>query len=469
MGTSKQLKTTSRLTQAMLAEGESERTDFKRQPGGITPADLVAFANSENGGTILAGVDEQTVDGAQIGIIRGCDVSDATILQILNKAIECDPPVSININIENVGKKPILRIEIPSSPTKPHCTPNGIYCRRDGTRNRPLHPTELLRLFLETEAAAFAARFEIAAERITRELNSLESSLYKTIKDMSDQLGWAEYQLEDTEGKLDSIEESISDLSKDASDISTRLRTIFRQDKREDPIQKREHLAYMTRMIEVVRKDKDLLKHVLGGGELFLKSNKDINDDVTIEDARLIIKDVEKHIRHTEEMTKYSVQIKQPKDCSDGEIDSFATKVTNGGEVDGNVRPRVERAYRLGFIFYSDTIVGTAAIKKPTTSYKNKVFGKSKSGLSPKDYLYELGWIFLDEGHRKKGQMTRLLNDMLPILQNKTIFATTRASNQLMQEILLYLGFTKKGEDYESERQEREKIQLYVRQTTKIT
>lgn len=310
MGTSKQLKTTSRLTQAMLAEGESERTDFKRQPGGITPADLVAFANSENGGTILAGVDEQTVDGAQIGIIRGCDVSDATILQILNKAIECDPPVSININIENVGKKPILRIEIPSSPTKPHCTPNGIYCRRDGTRNRPLHPTELLRLFLETEAAAFAARFEIAAERITRELNSLESSLYKTIKDMSDQLGWAEYQLEDTEGKLDSIEESISDLSKDASDISTRLRTIFRQDKREDPIQKREHLAYMTRMIEVVRKDKDLLKHVLGGGELFLKSNKDINDDVTIEDARLIIKDVEKNIRHTEEMTKYSVQIK---------------------------------------------------------------------------------------------------------------------------------------------------------------
>lgn len=87
--------------------------------------------------------------------------------------------------------------------------------------------------------------------------------------------------------------------------------------------------------------------------------------------------------------------------------------------------------------------------------------------MSPKDYLYELGWIFLDEGHRKKGQMTRLLNDMLPILQNKPIFATTRASNQLMQEILLYLGFTKKGEDYESERQESEKIQLHVRQTTK--
>jgi len=98
-----------------------------------------------------------------------CDVNDATILQIANKALNCIPPVAIRVHIENLSSLPFLRIHVPSSSTKPHCTPKGVYSRRDGSRNRPLHPGELLKMFLESESRAFAERFESAADRITRD------------------------------------------------------------------------------------------------------------------------------------------------------------------------------------------------------------------------------------------------------------------------------------------------------------
>ncbi|TIX43045.1 MAG: ATP-binding protein, partial [Mesorhizobium sp.] len=215
MAIKKRIKNLSKLTRELLAEGESVRSDFKRLPDGISADDLVAFANSEAGGQILAGVDEQVVDKAQIGVVRGCNVNDATVLQVLNKAVSCIPPVSIDIYIENLDDKPILRVEVPPSQTKPHCTPKGVYCRRDGARNRPLHPSELLRLFLDSEASAFAARFEVAAERITDELSNLESSLDSSIRSMSDQLGWADSQLDDTESTLARIQGLVAKLTID--------------------------------------------------------------------------------------------------------------------------------------------------------------------------------------------------------------------------------------------------------------
>ena len=186
MAEQKRLKSLSIVSRQFLALGEGQLVDFKRAPDGISADDLVAFANAAEGGAILAGVGEQIVGGAQVGLIRGCDVSDNTILQILNKAISCLPPISIDIIIENLNEKPILRVSVPSSPTKPHCTPKGVYSRRDGARNRALHPGELLKIFLETEAQVFTARFESAANRISEELGNLEASLSGTIRSMSD-------------------------------------------------------------------------------------------------------------------------------------------------------------------------------------------------------------------------------------------------------------------------------------------
>ena len=250
----------------LLREGESEHADFKRAPDGISTDDLVAFANSERGGSILAGVDERSgPDGAQVGFIVGCDVSDATILQVANKALSCLPPVAIEVHIENLGNVPFLRIEVSSSPTKPHCTPKGVYSRRDGSRNRPLHPSELLRIFLESESRAFAERFESAASRIAEDLAELEMNLDSSISAMADRLGWAESNLDSSESTLNSILAYAKRLDNETSDLTTRMRAIFRQDSRQDPIHDREWKKLLDGAVNQLLKDKDLLKGITAG------------------------------------------------------------------------------------------------------------------------------------------------------------------------------------------------------------
>lgn len=463
MGLKKRIKTVSQLTKELLSEGESARADFKRQPDGISAEDLVAFANSDDGGQILAGVDEQVINNAQTGVIRGCDVSDGAILQVLNKAVGCIPPVSIDVYIENLSDKPILRIEVLPSATRPHCTPKGIYCRRDGSRNRPLHPSELLRLFLDSEASAFAARFEVAAERITEELGKLESSLDSSIQSMSDQLGWADYQLGDTESTLSSIQGLVAKLTVDTADANSRLRALFRQDEREDPVRKRARTAYVNKLIQEIRDDEALFNHVVAGGKLSPSKTRPSDSDITDEDAKLLLEIATNHVHDKERDKLYQVVVKTPKSCSDAELDQFSSKVTDGGEVADGVRDRVQRAFRLGFIVFEEKVVGTAALKKPTAAYRAKVFKKAKSPLNPASYPYELGWIFLDVAHRKKGQMTRLINDLLPAANGAALFATTRTSNEIMSEMLSQHKFVEVGTEYTSEQRSDETLKLFVK------
>lgn len=463
MAVKKRIKNLSVLSRQLLAEGESVRADFKRAPDGISADDLVAFANSEKGGQILAGIDEVVVDKAQIGVVRGCDVSDGAILQILNKAVSCIPPVSIEIYIENLDERPILRVEVQSSQTKPHCTPKGIYCRRDGARNRPLHPGELLRLFLESEAASFAEKFEVAAERISSELRKLESSLDNSISNMADQLGWAEYQMGDTESTLDNIQAFVAKLSTDTANANSRLRTLFRQDNREDPVRQRARIQYGTNLVSEIKNNKNLFKHVVAGGKLTLTSKQPEDSDMTDDDASQMLEIAIKHIYDTERDKKYQIVVKSPKTCNEDEIDRFSSKVIDGGEVGEGIHNRVKRAFQIGYILYDNSIIGTAALKKPSTGYRSKVFKKAGTQLTPSTYPYELGWIFLDPPHRQKGQMTRLIDELLPAAKGSALFATTRKSNAIMREMLVQLGFSEEGIAYESEQNPQDTLNLFVR------
>jgi hypothetical protein len=194
-----------------------------------------------------------------------------------------------------------------------------------------------------------------------------------------------------------------------------------------------------------------------------MDSKNDPHADITDEDAAELLKVAVMHVRNEEEQKKYSVSVKAPKQCTETELDQFADKVTAGGEVIDGARKRIESAFRLGFIFYDGVVVGTAAIKKPADTYRTKVFEKAKSKLIPTKFRYELGWIFLDLAHRKKGQMTRLLKELMPVAKENAIFATTRTTNDVMQEMLLQLKFSQDGHEYRSEQQADATLKLFVR------
>lgn len=147
--------------QQLLKGTEGVMVDFKRNAKSVSADDLVSFANSAKGGTLLLGIDDtEDKSGRQMGQIVGCEISDGMKLLITNKAFSCFPPVPIEIFIENNDDLPFYRIEIPSGQNKPYCTAGGTYKTREDGRNKILHPDELLELFLDSASQEFTERFQ---------------------------------------------------------------------------------------------------------------------------------------------------------------------------------------------------------------------------------------------------------------------------------------------------------------------
>lgn len=183
MGTQRTFKGLTRRTRLLLARQEDYDVEFKRSVAGIDQGDLVAFANSPRGGTLLLGVDEgMGPDGRQCGIVVGCPVGDREKMIIQNKASDCVPPVRAEIFIENTAKRPLIRLEIPSGPNKPYCTRRGTYKIRGDGRTDAMYPLRLLSIFVEKEGERFLERFRRATGQMK---SSVQADFTAVLSDLA--------------------------------------------------------------------------------------------------------------------------------------------------------------------------------------------------------------------------------------------------------------------------------------------
>jgi|OM-RGC.v1.005118963 ATP-dependent DNA helicase RecG len=230
----KKYKRISTRAKILLNQEEGFDVDFKKNTN-LSGEDLVAFANSKNGGTILLGVDEkENKDGTQNGLVIGCDVSDGSKMAIVNKANQCIPHINISIHIENLNAKPFYRIEIPSSKNKPHCTQKGIYKTRGDGANKPLLPQELLRIYLDSESDNFLKNYSKATIEMRNELQSqhknliqnmwnstfeTQDNIQEAVSGIGTMLDDVHLQIEDSQSDLqslvDEIKEETSELKQD--------------------------------------------------------------------------------------------------------------------------------------------------------------------------------------------------------------------------------------------------------------
>lgn len=440
----KRLRSLSDATRRFLAAGEGQLVDFKRSSDGISADDLVSFANSAEGGTILAGVDEQTVDGAQIGVIRGCDIGDNAVLQLLNKAISCLPPVSVDIAIENLGDRPMMSISVPSSSTKPHCTPKGVYCRRDGSRNRALHPTELLSIFLETEARVFAERFESAADQISQEIGKLEVSLEGTIRNMSDQLGWAESNISDTSGTIDTVLAYAKLVNDETGDIAARLRTLFRQDAREDPVRQREIEKLTERFVDQIWRDKDLLRGVLTGGEFKFTLEGKPARELSSDEGRAAFDEACRVVRQRFDLTWYEAKCVRPTECEPALIQAIAAFLGGGNEAEA-IGADIRGAFRIGYTTYKKAVVAVVGLRKPKVAERAALFARAGATADHKLFKTQLEWLGLHPDHRGKGQLTKLVDKVLASVQGRPVFVLVEKDHEIVRDLLLKAGFRLAG------------------------
>ena len=180
----------SEKAEKLLGSQESITLDFKESVGGLDSSDIVSFANSIRGGTILLGVKEKKDSrGLQTFEITGCEIGDRAKLSILSKASSCMPPVEIFVILENrEGEKPFLRVEIPSGPRKPYCTSGGTYKIRGDARNDPLTPDRLLQLFMESENDRFINRFSQATRDLESSILDVKAKLLSELEEIYGQV-----------------------------------------------------------------------------------------------------------------------------------------------------------------------------------------------------------------------------------------------------------------------------------------
>lgn len=141
-----------------------------------------------------------------------------------------------------------------------------------------------------------------------------------------------------------------------------------------------------------------------------------------------------------------TITVKPPSDCTPLELESFASLVIAGGEVQQNgLHQRIKNAFLLGFASDKGQMVSVAAIKYPSRKHAKDVFESSGSVLSPDDYPLEYGWAFTEKSHQNQGLGTAVLEQLLKDSGNRSMWATTRETNQSIHRILERHGFVRNG------------------------
>jgi len=216
-------------TKQLLDAEENYEIEFKQSVGGLDSADIVAFANSEHGGTILIGVKEDTGEkNRQRGKIIGCDVGDQERLNILSKSNSCIPKVDMEIYVENLKMKPFFRVEISPGKNKPYCTAGGTYKIRGYGLNEVLDPGRLLSMFLESENDRFLKRFTESTRKLESTLERANSIVFEEISKMA----------KATEDMKKNLDRNLSGLSENMANGKSEENALLRIEKKIDELVK---------------------------------------------------------------------------------------------------------------------------------------------------------------------------------------------------------------------------------------
>lgn len=148
------------------------------------------------------------------------------------------------------------------------------------------------------------------------------------------------------------------------------------------------------------------------------------------------------------------------------DLDAFKKLVVSAGEVDPEgFDQRVKRAQGLIFLYgESEELVGVAAVKRPNQSYKQRVFKKAKSREDPARYLFELGWVVVDDRFRGNGFSRTLVDRAVSLVAGDNLFATTRSDNIPMRKTNEKRGFVMSGVPFRTSRKDRyHELLLFIR------
>jgi hypothetical protein len=98
----------------------------------------------------------------------------------------------------------------------------------------------------------------------------------------------------------------------------------------------------------------------------------------------------------------------------------------------------------------------------PESDYINEIFDKAMVDFNPSNYVFELGYVFVESPYRNQKIASILCSELIHKFDKEHLFSTTRTDNLGMQSILNSFGFAPSGISYLSMTKTR-LLQLYIR------
>ncbi|MCK5021278.1 MAG: hypothetical protein KAS32_29980 [Candidatus Peribacteraceae bacterium] len=142
-----------------------------------------------------------------------------------------------------------------------------------------------------------------------------------------------------------------------------------------------------------------------------------------------------------------NIRVKRPISCSNEEIISFYNLVIEGGEVSSDgLLNRIKKSYLLGFYTIDNELVGVAALKHPSPSYKRRVFSKAGEISKVNQFNLEMGYAVTKQGYEGRHICRKLVRALIINSKSKKIYATIH--NKRMKYIVKLIGFQKFGNEY---------------------
>jgi hypothetical protein len=204
--------------------------------------------------------------------------------------------------LESSKVAPFFRIEIPSGSHKPYATSSGTYKIREDSRNNPLLPEALLKMFLDREGSEFRTRFseatgslETRMQEALAAVKTLEDAVAEKIKEIGSSLGWAEYKAGEAADTIESVESQVVTLANELMKQTRRIKAIVLKVGAKDPVKEEVEKEALEIFVKELADNPNLLKAAKAGKSLSLSLNGNSAVELEKEDlTRLFLEAVRK-------------------------------------------------------------------------------------------------------------------------------------------------------------------------------
>ena len=130
-------------------------------------------------------------------------------------------------------------------------------------------------------------------------------------------------------------------------------------------------------------------------------------------------------------------------------ISQLAELIAAGGEVVGRqVLGNLKNSPSVAWADFNNMAIGVIALKRPVPSYHSTVFAKAGVPELAGKYPLERGYLFVSPEFRSQG----IANKLRSMLDDKSVYVTTREQNNIVNQSLQHAGFKQLGRSWPSSR-----------------